>query len=52
VELIEPWLLALLVCPVDKGHVRIEGEGLVCDLCGRRYPVRDGIPVMMSEDGS
>lgn len=43
-------LLDILVCPVDKAKVRLEGERLVCEQCGRAYPVRDGIPVMLEEE--
>ncbi len=43
-------LLEILVCPVDKAKVRQEGERLVCDQCGRAYPVRDGIPVMLVDE--
>ena len=38
----------------DKG-LRIrsfeEGEELVCAACGRRYPIRNDIPVMLIEEG-
>jgi hypothetical protein len=30
--------------------VREEGDRLVCTQCRRRYPVRDGIPVMLIEE--
>jgi hypothetical protein len=30
--------------------VRLEGESLVCDKCGRKYPIRDGIPVMLVDE--
>ena len=43
-------LLEILVCPVDKARVRQEGARLVCDQCGRAYPVRDGIPVMLVDE--
>ncbi|HET8569890.1 MAG TPA: Trm112 family protein [Candidatus Limnocylindria bacterium] len=43
-------LLEILVCPEDKKPVREEGDRLVCSACGRRYPVRDGIPVMLVDE--
>ena len=48
--LIDPELLAILACPVDHAPVREEPAHLVCTNCGRRYPVRDGIPVMLVEE--
>ncbi len=45
-------LLEILACPVDKKPVAETEDGcwLVCSECGRRYPVRDGIPVMLIEE--
>jgi uncharacterized protein YbaR (Trm112 family) len=43
-------LLAILVCPVDHAKVHPDGDFLVCEQCGRAYPVRDGIPVMLVEE--
>ncbi|MDP9319935.1 MAG: Trm112 family protein [Chloroflexota bacterium] len=40
-------LLEILACPVDHAPVSDETTHLVCSSCGRRYPVRDGIPVML-----
>jgi uncharacterized protein YbaR (Trm112 family) len=51
-SLIDPDLAAILVCPVDKADL-VEDEvtsHLVCTRCGRRYPVRNGIPVMLVEE--
>jgi uncharacterized protein len=42
--------LSLLACPVCKTSVRREGDRLICGTCGRRYPIRDGIPVMLVEE--
>ncbi|HZS03123.1 MAG TPA: Trm112 family protein [Chloroflexota bacterium] len=42
--------LSLLACPVCKTSVRREGDRLICSTCGRRYPIRDGIPVMLVEE--
>ncbi len=43
-------LLAILACPKCKGDVKLEGCILVCEQCGRRYPIKDGIPIMLVED--
>jgi hypothetical protein len=38
-----------VVCPACWGELRAEGASLVCAACGRRYPVVDGIPVLIVE---
>lgn len=43
-------LLDILACPVDKAPLREEADRLVCTACARRYPVRDGIPVMLVDE--
>jgi uncharacterized protein YbaR (Trm112 family) len=42
-------LLSILVCPKCKGDLqyRREEPSLVCPACKLRYPVRDGIPIML-----
>jgi uncharacterized protein YbaR (Trm112 family) len=56
--MIAPDLLEILRCPVcvqDKaGLLKLEQEAwLVCQEpgCGRKYPIRDEIPVMLVEEG-
>lgn len=44
-------LLDILVCPACKTKVELVDDLLVCNGCGRRYPVRDGIPIMLIEEG-
>jgi len=48
--MLDPRLLEILACPLCKAPVREEGERVVCVQCRRRYPVRDGIPVMLVEE--
>jgi len=47
---ISPELLAILVCPVDKEELRLEGDRLICTACNRSYPIEDGIPNMLVDD--
>jgi uncharacterized protein YbaR (Trm112 family) len=48
--MIDPKLLEVLACPACRVGVRAEGDRLVCPQCGRRYPVREGIPVMLVDE--
>ena len=50
--MIDKELLAILACPACKSPVREEGDRIVCTApsCGLRYPVRDGIPVMLVDE--
>lgn len=45
-------LLKILACPACKTEVKLDGNWLVCQnvRCGLRYPIRDGIPVMLIEE--
>lgn len=40
-------LLSILACPVCLRTVEKQGAALVCVQCGRRYPIKNGIPVML-----
>ena len=41
-------LLRILVCPACHSRVElVDGPGLLRRGCGLKYPVRDGIPVML-----
>lgn len=43
-------LLEILACPDCKGEVQEKENKIVCLKCGKKYPVRDGIPVMLIEE--
>lgn len=43
-------MVRLLVCPADYGELRLEGQILTCTVCGRRYPIEDGVPNMLLGD--
>ena len=43
-------LLDILACPVCKTAVWLEANKLVCENCGRRYRIEDGIPIMLVDE--
>jgi hypothetical protein len=47
--MIDAKLLDILVCPACKTKILLEGDRLVCQnaSCGLRYPIRDGIPILL-----
>jgi len=50
--MIDPKLLEILVCPVSKAPLSLNRptNELWCRQSGFAYPIRDGIPVMLSSD--
>ncbi len=58
---IDPGLLEILRCPVavhmdelgeDPGRLELVKDcWLVCEESGLKYPIRDGIPIMLVEEG-
>lgn len=59
---ISPYLLEILRCPVavrdkehagdDPGRLRlVKDYWLVCDESGMKYPIRNGIPIMLIDEG-
>lgn len=45
-----PQVLSILRCPLTRSPLRVEGEFLVAEVGGLRYPIRDGIPVLLVEE--
>lgn len=48
--MIDKELLDILACPACKADVKLENERIVCVKCGRRYPIKDGIPIMLIDE--
>jgi uncharacterized protein YbaR (Trm112 family) len=46
---IDKELLEILCCPQCKGEIRLTGneDGFICEACKLKYPIKDGIPVML-----
>lgn len=49
IDALDPWYLEHLVCPADRTRLEFDGTHLV-SAAGRRYPVVDGMPVMLMGD--
>lgn len=47
---IDERLLKILACPACRAGLRREEPVLACTGCGLRYPVRDGIPILLIEE--
>ncbi len=54
---LDPQLMDMLACPTDD-HAPLragtasdpDADVLTCTACGRRYPVQDGIPVLLIDE--
>lgn len=51
---IDPRLLEIVICPACHGDIRPVNDdtGLECLRCGRVYPVRDDIPVLLVDEAT
>jgi uncharacterized protein YbaR (Trm112 family) len=47
---LSPRLRALLVCPSCRGELTDRTDGLVCEVCGRLYPVLAGVVSFAPEE--
>jgi len=43
-------LLEILACPNCKGPLQAAAESLTCRSCRLRFPIREGIPVLLVEE--
>jgi len=44
------WQIELLACPFEHGALKFESGQLVCQKCGRAFPIVDGIPSFVVSD--
>ncbi len=49
---IDPKLLEVLVCPLTRSALRQEGRELVAAVGGLRYPIRDGLPILLIDEAA
>ncbi len=43
-------LLEVLRCPIGKAELKEKDNYLVCTPCGVRYPIDDGIPILLVDE--
>jgi uncharacterized protein len=45
-------LVEILACPVCKTGITYDeaNQKIICGTCGRKYPVRDDIPIMLESE--
>jgi len=44
-------LLETVACPLCKGELAADARSyLLCQTCGLKFPVRDGIPVLLRKE--
>ena len=51
-ETVDPKLLEILVCPLTKSPLRYDADRqeLISDAAQLAYPIRDGIPIMLTDE--
>lgn len=47
---IDPAVMDCLVCPLTRSKLRQEGDYLVSEVGGLKYPIVDGIPAMLADE--
>jgi uncharacterized protein YbaR (Trm112 family) len=51
--MLDPDLLEMLACPSDDhAPLREDSGALVCTFCASRFPIDDGIPVLLMDDAT
>ena len=50
--MIDQDLLKILACPACRGEVDHQDGKIVCRKCGHKYPVKNGIPVMLVDEAT
>lgn len=48
--MIEKDILDVICCPACKSELKEVGSCLECQRCGLKYPIEDGIPILIVEE--
>ena len=47
--MIDSKLLDILACPACQAEVQLKDNKIVCIKCGRKYPIKNGIPILLAD---
>jgi len=47
---IDPQVLSVFCCPLTRSKLTQEGNELVAEVGGLRYPINDGIPILLIDE--
>ena len=47
---IDEKLLQILACPACQGDLELKDNTILCTQCGKKYPVKNGIPVLLADE--
>ncbi len=47
--MVDPKLLDILACPACQAGLEVKDNKIVCLKCGRKYPIKNGIPVLIAD---
>ena len=47
---LDPALLDILACQACHGRLELQQSRLICLTCKRRYPIEDGIPILLVDE--
>ena len=47
---LDPAIMEMIRCPLTRSRLRQEGDYLVAEVGGLRYPICEGFPVMLIEE--
>jgi uncharacterized protein len=47
---IDKELLDILACPACKADIFLKDNKIICSKCGKKYPIKDGIPIMLIDE--
>ena len=48
--MIDKELLEILACPACKADVVLKDGKIACTKCKKKYPIKDGIPIMLIDE--